>query len=55
MGAFGEMSSDVHAIANVVAEELALEHCIFYADKTQKIIKGRLSPLVPTAIGRVLD
>ena len=40
MGAFGEMSSDVHAIADVVAEELALEHCTFYADKTQKMVKG---------------
>ena len=26
VGAFGEMSSDVHMIANAVAEELALEH-----------------------------
>ena len=34
------MSSDVHAISNVVAEELALEHCTFYADKTPEMVKG---------------
>ena len=36
MGAFGEMSSDVHAIANVVAEQLTTKHYTFYAEKTQK-------------------
>jgi hypothetical protein len=40
VGAFGEMSSDVHAIAKAVAEELALEHCSFYGDKTLKVVKG---------------
>ena len=40
VGAFGEMSSDVHTIAKAVAEELALEHCSFYRDKTLKVVKG---------------
>jgi hypothetical protein len=39
MGAFGEMSSGVHAIAKAVAEELALEHCSFYGDKTLRVVK----------------
>ena len=39
VGAFGEMSSDVQVIANAVAEELALEHCSFYGDKTLKVVK----------------
>ena len=34
------MSSDVHAIAKAVAEELALEHFSFYGDKTLKAAKG---------------
>ena len=39
VGAFGEMSSDDHLIAKAVAEELALEHCCFYGDKTLKVVK----------------
>ena len=37
--AFGEMSSGVQVIANAVAEELALENCSFYGDKTLKVVK----------------
>ena len=40
VGAFAEMSSDVHVIAKAVAEELALEHCRIYGDKTLKVVKG---------------
>ena len=40
VGAFAEMSSDVHVIAKAVAEELALEHCRIYVDKTLKVVKG---------------
>ena len=42
VGAFGEISSDVQVIANAVAEELALEHCSFYGDKTLKVVKDFL-------------
>ena len=38
--AFAEMPSDVHVIAKTVAEELALEHCRIYGDKTLKVVKG---------------
>ena len=40
VGAFGEMSDDVKELANAVAEELAVEHCSFYGDKTSKAVKG---------------
>merc|ERR1711966_446930 len=40
VGAFGEMSDDVKELANAVAEELAVEHCSFYGDKTSKVVKG---------------
>jgi hypothetical protein len=40
VGAFGEMSDDVKDLANAVAEELAVEHCSFYGDKTAKAVKG---------------
>ena len=40
VGAFADMSSDVHVIAKAVAEELALEHCGIYGDKTLKVVKG---------------
>ena len=36
VGAFAEMPSDVHVIAKAAAEELALEHCGIYGDKTLK-------------------
>ena len=36
----GEMSDDVKELANAVAEELAVEHCSFYGDKTSKAVKG---------------
>ena len=44
MGTFAEMPSDVHVIAKAVAEELALEQCRFYGDKTLKVVKGFFSP-----------
>ena len=48
VGAFGETSSDVHVIAKAVAEELALEHCCFYGDKTLKVVKVFFSqPALP--------
>jgi hypothetical protein len=48
VGAFGEMPSDVHVIAKAVAEELALEHCSFYGDKTLKVVKVFFSqPALP--------
>ena len=34
------MSGDVKEVANAVAEELAVEHCSFYGDKTSKVVKG---------------
>ena len=34
------MSDDVKELANAVAEELAVEHCSFYGDKTSKAVKG---------------
>ena len=34
------MPSDVHMIAKAVAEELAIQHCSFYGDKTLKVVKG---------------
>ena len=40
VGAFGELSEDVKELANAVAEELAVEHCSFYRDKTSKAVKG---------------
>ena len=40
VGAFGEISDDVKELANAVAEELAVEHCSFYGDKTSKAAKG---------------
>ena len=40
VGAFAEISSDTHVIAKAVAEELALEHCGIYGDKTLKVMKG---------------
>ena len=40
VGAFGEMSEDVKELANAMAEELAVEHCSFYGDKTSKAVKG---------------
>ena len=40
VGAFAEMSDDVKELANAVAEELAVEHCSFYGDKTSKAVKG---------------
>ena len=40
VGALGEMSDDVKELANAVAEELAVEHCSFYGDKTSKAVKG---------------
>ena len=40
VGAFGEMSDDVEELANAVVEELAVEHCSFYGDKTSKAVKG---------------
>jgi hypothetical protein len=40
MGAVAEIPSDVHVIAKAVAEELALEHCRIYGDKTLKVAKG---------------
>ena len=40
VGAFAEMPSDVHVIAKAVAEELALENCRIYGDKTLKVVKG---------------
>ena len=39
-GLFGEMSDDVKELANAVAEELAVEHCNFYGDKSSKAVKG---------------
>ena len=39
VGAFGEMSEDVKELANAVAEELAVEHCTFYEDKSSKAVK----------------
>ena len=38
--AFEEMPSDVHVIAKAVAEELALERCGVYEDKTLKVVTG---------------
>ena len=39
VGAFGEMSGDVYAIAQATAEELlATEHCGFYSDKKQGVV-----------------
>ena len=40
VGAFEERSDDVKELANAVAEELAVEHCSFYGDKTSKAVKG---------------
>ena len=34
------MSDDVRELDNAVAEELAVEHCSFYGDKTPKAAKG---------------
>ena len=34
------MSDDVKELANAVVEELAVEHCGFYGDKTSKAVKG---------------
>ena len=34
------MSDDVKELANAVAEELAVEHCSFYGDKTSKAVNG---------------
>ena len=34
------MADDVKELANAVAEELAVEHCSFYGDKTSKAVKG---------------
>ena len=39
VGAFGEISSDVHVMAKAVAKELGLEHCRIYGDKTLKVVK----------------
>ena len=40
VGAFGAISEDVKEVANAVADELAVEHCSFYEDKTSKAVKG---------------
>ena len=34
------MSDDVKEIASAVAEELAVEHCSSYGDKSSKAVKG---------------
>ena len=34
------MSDDVKELANAVAEELAVEHCSFYGDKSSKAVKS---------------
>ena len=34
------MPDNVKELANAVAEELAVEHCSFYGDKTSKAVKG---------------
>ena len=34
------MSNDAQMTSKAVAEELALEHCSFYADKPLKVAKG---------------
>ena len=48
VGAFGEMSSEDQVIAKAVVEELALEHCSFYGDKTLKVVKVIFSqPALP--------
>ena len=49
VGAFAEMPSDVHVIAKAVAEELALEHCRIYGDKTKKAEKRKLNALAQYA------
>ena len=47
------MSDDVKELANAVAEELAVEHCSFYGDKTSKAVKG-FSSTRSTAPGDIL-
>jgi hypothetical protein len=37
------MTSDVYVIAKAVAEDLSLEHCGIYRDKTLKVVKGYFS------------
>ena len=34
------MSDDVKELANAVADELAVEHCSFYGDKTSEAVKS---------------
>ena len=50
------MSDDVKELGNAVAEELAVEHCSFYGDKTSKAVKGFFlnqasGDILPTADG----
>ena len=40
----------VQVLANAVAEELAVEHCSFYGDKTFKVAKGFLFNATVTGI-----